>query len=88
MKWGTPKPKPMSGTILDGCRILKMPLPVSAADLHGVYSEFLAEGFEPNTMDSPCWRGTCDCLESYGTDPFHAQSRQRILDHLALLNRE
>ena len=75
-------------TILDGCRLYELPLPVSAADLHEVYAVFVLERFEHNTMETPCWRGTCNCLELYGTNPHHAGSRQRIMEHLELLQRE
>jgi hypothetical protein len=70
-------------SIEGGCRKLGLDLPVSAADLHKVYTVFVLNHFEHNSMNTPHWRGTCDCLELYGVD--YPRQRQIITDHLVLL---
>ena len=76
-----------TNTILTGCLEFGLPFPVSAADLHEVYSVFRLERFEHNSMDTPCWRGICDCLDLYGTGADHARARQIIMDDIELCGR-
>jgi len=77
----------MTQTILDGCRLFGLDLPVSGRDLHEVFSVFRLEKFEHNAKESACWRGVCDCLDLYA-GPDHAASRAVIMDDLELLSRE